>query len=108
MILLVLLHGGTCKTEGQDEEDNPCHLQPQLVYGAAERSTRGANPAHDRGECTAASGLLPGHPRYHPQLSQSRNLGHGLDFNSLQAYNNAAPGKRRDGEPANRSRADGI
>jgi hypothetical protein len=107
MILFVLLHSGGRKTDGQEKENNPGHLQPQLVCGASERSTRGADAAHDRGECTAPSGLLPGHPRYHPQLPQSRNLVHGLDFNSLRGYNGATL-ENGDDETANRCSADSI
>ena len=62
----------------------------------AKRSTSGADSADHRTEGTAASRLLSGHPRYHPQLSQSRNLVHGLDFNSPQAYNGATPGNGGD------------
>jgi hypothetical protein len=96
MILPVLLDGGPCKTERQDEKNDPGHLEPQLVCGAPKGAARGSDPAHDRGECTAASSLLPGHPRYYPQLSQSRNLVHGLDFNSPQAYNGATLGNGGD------------
>jgi len=95
MIFFVFLEGGGCKTQGQDEENNPGYLEPQLVCRTAKGSARGADPAHHRAEGTAASSLLPGHPGYHPQLSQSRNLAHGLDFNSPQAYNGAASGKRQ-------------
>jgi hypothetical protein len=107
MILLVLLERGGCETQGQDEENNPGYLEPQLVGGARKGSAGGADPAHHRAKGTAASGLLSGYPRYYPQLSQRRNLAHGLDFNSPQAYNGAAPGNGGD-EAANRCGANGI
>jgi hypothetical protein len=105
----VLLHSGSGKAKGHDEEKESHHLQPQLVGGAPERSRGGADRAHDRAERTVAYGLLPGHlpgnSGRHPELSKSRNLVHGLDFNSLRRYNDAALGS---GVPENRSAADGI
>ena len=52
-----------------DEENQPGHLEPQLVGGAPEGSTRGADPAHDGTEGAAASRLLAGHASHHAQLS---------------------------------------
>ena len=78
------------------------YFQPQLVGRAPERSGCGAGPAHHRIDGAAASGLLPGYPRDHSQLSNGRNLIHGLDFNSLRGYNDATY------SATNRSRAAGI
>ena len=107
MIFPVLLHSGSGETEGHDEKNDSSHFQPQLVGGAAERSQSRANPAHDRVERAAASGLLPGDARHHAQLLQGRNFAHALDFNSLRRYNDATPGNVRQ-KPANRSAAECI
>ncbi len=105
MIFFILFEGGTGKTEGHQEENQAHHLEPELVRRASERATGGAHTAHHRVERTASSGLLPGDPCYHAELSECRNLAHGLDFNSLRRYNDATPG---DGDPANRSAFGGI
>jgi len=74
-------------------------LEPKLVQRAAERADRGAHSAHNSVERAAAPGLLAGNPRHHSQLLPSRNFAHGLDFNSLQSYNDATAGS---GEPFHR------
>ena len=57
-------------SEGSDrQKERAGHLQPQLMQGAPERSSRGANASHNRFERAVAPGLVSRDPRRHPQLS---------------------------------------
>lgn len=78
----------------------------------SERSGCSADRTHGGAERAVASGALAGQLSCNSgrdtQLSEGRNLTHGLDFNSLRSYNGAACRGRGRGRKPNRSSADGI
>ncbi len=89
MVFPILFCRGARETQSHNQEHNPCNLQPQLVQYAAESPPGSGGGLGGRAHRPAALGQLRCHPRRHCYLSSSRNLAHGLDFNSLQRYNGA-------------------
>ena len=64
-------------------------IVPQLVQRVSKRPGRGAYTTYDRAERAVASSVFVRDTGCRAQLSQDRNIAHGLDFNSLRSYNDA-------------------
>jgi len=90
LVLRILFCCGKPATSRHHQENQPRNLQPQLMQhpsqGPRHRSSGLSRGPHH----PAALDLLRGHAPHHPDLSCPRNLAHGLDFNSLQRYNDAS------------------
>ena len=80
------------------EENKPCYLKPELVQDASERSRSSTHRRSNCADCATAFGTLSRQTsRYsgsYSQLSRRGNLAHGLDFNRLWRYNDAAVAER--------------
>src|SRR5579862_1111433 len=89
VIFAVLLHGGTAKTEGHDQENHARDFKPELMQNTGKRTQRRESRALDRVERTAARCLLARNFGHHTGFPPRRNFAHSLDFSSLQRYNGA-------------------
>jgi len=69
MVFPILFHARARKTQSHYEENHSCHLEPQLVCGAPEGPSGGADGAHHRAQPAVAAGLLAGNPRHRSELS---------------------------------------
>src|SRR5579863_1820370 len=94
VVLPIFLPGSAAETERHDQEDHAGHFQPKLMHDMAEGSGGSANPAPDGVKRATSSRLLSGDAGDHSHFSPSGNFAHGLDFSSLERYNDATLKRR--------------
>ena len=69
------------------QKHRPHDFQPELVRDADKRPQRRANRPLRGADRAISSRLLSGNSRQHADFLPVRNFTHGLDFSSLQRYN---------------------
>ena len=81
------------KSEGAEsrhrQKHGPHHFEPKLMRDARKRTQRGRDRTLPGADRAISSSLLSCHPRHNAEFLPGSYFAHGLDFNSLEVYNDA-------------------